>query len=399
MKILMINKFLFPNGGSETYIFKLGEELIRQGNEVQYFGMEHEGRCVGNRVNAYTKDMDFHGGSKLSKLIYPFKIIYSKEAYKKLMMVLNDFEPDAVHINNFNYQLTPSILYATRRWAKKNNKKVKIVYTAHDGQLVCPNHLMQQFYSNERCEQCLTGGPWRCASNKCIHGSGAKSILGSIEASIYRKLKTYRLFDTVICPSRFMKDKLDTLPELAKSTVVLQNFNYQPVSEQEKEGSYILYFGRYSHEKGVDTLLKVCEKFPDEQFVFAGNGPLESRVNEYKNIRNMGFLNGADLTELISGAYVTIFPSECNENCPFSVMESISNGVPVIGSRVGGVPELISEGINGYTFEPGNDKELSSIISRLLKDKAELNKLAKGARNTTFLTIGEYANQITQYYI
>ena len=76
MRVLIINKFLYPNGGSETYIFKLGEALEQHGNEVQYFGMEHEGRCVGNRVNAYTSDMDFHGGSKLSKLTYPIKTIY-----------------------------------------------------------------------------------------------------------------------------------------------------------------------------------------------------------------------------------------------------------------------------------------------------------------------------------
>ena len=60
MRVLIINKFLYPNGGSETYIFKLGEALEQHGHEVQYFGMEHEGRCVGNRVNAYTSDMDFH---------------------------------------------------------------------------------------------------------------------------------------------------------------------------------------------------------------------------------------------------------------------------------------------------------------------------------------------------
>ena len=84
MRTLILNKFLHRNGGSETYIFKLGEALEQHGHEVQYFGMEHEGRCVGNRVNAYTSDMDFHGGSKLSKLTYPIKTIYSKEARVQL---------------------------------------------------------------------------------------------------------------------------------------------------------------------------------------------------------------------------------------------------------------------------------------------------------------------------
>lgn len=104
MRILMINKFLYPNGGSETYIFKLGDYLKSQGHEVQYFGMEHEGHCVGNRVNAYTSDMDFHGGSKLAKLAYPFKTIYCSVAHKKLYLVLDDFKSDVCHLNNVEYQ-------------------------------------------------------------------------------------------------------------------------------------------------------------------------------------------------------------------------------------------------------------------------------------------------------
>ena len=90
MRTLILNKFLHRNGGSETYIFKLGEALEQHGHEVQYFGMEHEGRCVGNRVNAYTSDMDFHGGSKLSKLTYPIKTIYSKEASGMVYHVLKN---------------------------------------------------------------------------------------------------------------------------------------------------------------------------------------------------------------------------------------------------------------------------------------------------------------------
>ena len=103
MKVLMINKFLYPNGGSETYIFKLGDYLKSQGHEVQYFGMEHEGRCVGNVVNAYTSDMDFHGASKLSKNRYTYRTIYSSEARKKLCLVLDDFKPHILHINNVEY--------------------------------------------------------------------------------------------------------------------------------------------------------------------------------------------------------------------------------------------------------------------------------------------------------
>ena len=149
MRTLIINKFLFPNGGSETYIFKLGEALEQHGHEVQYFGMEHEGRCVGNRVNAYTSDMDFHGGSKLSKLTYPIKTIYSKEARVQLRKVLDDFKPDVCHLNNFNYQLTPSIILEIVKWRKETGRDCKIIFTAHDYQLVCPNHMLNTIVASE----------------------------------------------------------------------------------------------------------------------------------------------------------------------------------------------------------------------------------------------------------
>ena len=126
MKVLLINKFLYPNGGSETYIFKIGRFLESQGHEVQYFGMEHDDRIVGNNANSYTSNMDFHGGSKLSKLVYPVKTVYSSEARKKIRRVLDDFQPDVCHLNNFNFQLTPSIILEIVKWRKKNKRECKI---------------------------------------------------------------------------------------------------------------------------------------------------------------------------------------------------------------------------------------------------------------------------------
>ena len=153
----MVNKFLHPNGGSETYIFKLGKYLISKGHEVQYFGMEHEGRSVGNRVNAYTSDMDFHGGSKLAKLTYPIKTIYSIEARKQIRKVLEDFQPDVIHLNNFTYQLTPSIILEIVEWRREKKRHCRIVLTPHDSQLVCPNHMLYNPTAHDLCEKCLGG--------------------------------------------------------------------------------------------------------------------------------------------------------------------------------------------------------------------------------------------------
>ena len=201
MRILMINKFLYPNGGSETYIFKLGDYLKSQGHAVQYFGMEHEGRCVGNRVNAYTSNMDFHGGSKLSKLTYPIKTIYSKEARVQLRKVLDDFQPYVCHLNNFNYQLTPSIIMEIVKWRKETGHKCKIIFTAHDYQLVCPNHMLNNPNTHQNCEKCLGGHFMNCMKGKCIHGSTAKSAIGMMEAEFWKLKGTYKYIDTMICCS------------------------------------------------------------------------------------------------------------------------------------------------------------------------------------------------------
>ena len=422
MKILIVNKFLYPNGGSETYIFKLGKELLNQGHEVQYFGMEHEGRIVGNHANSYTSNMDFHTG-KLAKLAYPFKIIYSKEAYKKITTVLDDFKPDVVHLNNFNFQLTPSVIYAIRDWEKRRNTKCKIVYTAHDGQLVCPNHLMQQYISQERCDLCIKGSPMNCAKHKCIHGSTVKSLLGSLEAMIYRTKKTYSMIDLVICPSAFLKNRLDALPELRDKTVVMHNFvdannndalknnsenvhdtinNHNIVDAHDAINTekYILYLGRFSEEKGVKTLLKVCRELekeaPDIAFKFAGNGPLEDEVNSLSNIENLGFLSGETLVNAISNAMFTIFPSECNENCPFTVIESQIYGTPIIAANVGGVPEVMKDLETGELFEPGDAKTLKAKILELYSDNDKLNRYRENCKKQKFADLEEYTEKFLE---
>jgi len=253
----MINKFLHPNGGSETYIFKLGQALMARGHAVEYFGMEHEGRIVGNRVQAYTANMDFHGGSKLSKLLYPIKTIYSAEARQKIRQVLEDFQPDVCHLNNFNFQLTPSVILEIRRWERERGRKVRIVFTAHDYQLVCPNHMCRRADTGENCQQCLGGSFLPCLKGRCIHGSFAKSAVGMAEAMFWKAAKVYRQIDTIICCSEFMKRKMDTNPLFASRTVMLHNFiDAQPCPPRTK-GDYVLYFGRYTREKGVSTLVSV----------------------------------------------------------------------------------------------------------------------------------------------
>ena len=394
MKILMVNKFLYPNGGSETYIFKLGEALVKKGHEVQYFGMEHEGRCVGNAVNAYTSNMDFHGGSPLSKLTYPIKTIYSVEARKKIRLVLDDFKPDVVHLNNFNYQLTPSIILEIVKWREQIGKKCKIVFTAHDYQLLCPNHMFNNPVTHENCEKCIGGKFDNCIKGKCIHGSRAKSIVGAAEAYFWKWNGVYKYIDTIICCSEFMKKKMDTNPIFAGKTVAMHNFVEHFDNSALKENAdnielpykkYVLYFGRFSHEKGIRTLIEAAEQLPEVNFVFAGSGEYSEEIEKLSNAKNVGFKSGVELDVLICNALFTIYPSEWYENCPFSVMESQERQVPVLGARVGGIPELIEDGKTGWLFESGNVDDLKSQIIHIWSATASNAELVQKLINNLML--------------
>ena len=397
MKVLMVNKFLHPNGGSETYIFKLGDYLKTQGHEVEYFGMEHENRCVGNCVNAYTSNMDFHNGSKLAKVMYPLKTIYSVEARKKIRKVLDDFQPDVCHLNNFNYQLTPSIILEIKKWGKDTGHKCKIVFTAHDYQLVCPNHMCHNPNTHENCEKCLGGHFINCAKGRCVHGSLAKSAIGTLEATFWKWKKVYKHIDTIICCSEFLKTKMDSNPLFAEKTVAMHNFIDKVERKEAKKKEYVLYFGRFSEEKGIGTLIEACKALPNIKFVFAGTGPLEEKMNGIPNIQNVGFQNGEALEKLIREAKFSIYPSEWYENCPFSVMESQMYGTPVLGADIGGIPELIQAGKTGELFESGNVEDLKCKIEWFWNDK-NVAAYILNCKEFSFDTIKIYTEKLMEIY-
>lgn len=396
MKILIVNKFLYPHGGSETYALKIGKFLKEKGHEVEYFGMEDRRNIVGNSRGAYTSNMDFHTG-KWVKFLYPFKIIYSVEARKKIREVLESLNPDVVHLNNFYFQITPSILYEIKKFEKVKQKRIKIVFTAHDYHLICPNHMLRRFATNENCERCVCGDFFNCISGKCIHGSIVKSSIGCMEAYVYKFLKTYRFIDIIICPTAFMKSKLDRNRVLRDKTMVLHNF-IDEISHGNIKKDYVLYFGRYSKEKGIETLIEVCKQLTDIPFIFAGTGPLEEEINKVCNIRNMGFMKGEELYDLIAQAKFSICPSEWYENCPFSVMESIMYGTPVLGADIGGIPELIEDKKNGELFISGDKENLSKKIKNLWVNKDKCKKYVAGCQKSNLITIEEYYQKLIGIY-
>lgn len=395
MRILMVNKFLYPRGGAETYMLKVGEYLEKMGHEVSYFGMHDEKNTVGNALGISTTNMDFHTGS-LSRLLYPLRIVYSLEAKKGIAKVIQDFKPDIVHFNNINFQLTPSIIDACSELG------VPMVQTAHDFRVVCPNHLLLSLTEKRPCELCVNSHKWNCAKNKCIHGSRAKSIIGSIEGELYRHRKNYDKVSLYICPSQFMENMLNREPRYAGKTVTLHNFlalDEMPASVQKKD--YILYFGRLAEEKGLDRFLEACKLLPDIPFVIAGGGPMEEllRKSAPKNVEFVGFKTGSELRQLIAEAQFSVYLPIWYENCPLSVLESQALGTPVLANRIGGIPELIQDGQTGVLMDTFTPENYAAQMKALYADRSRLEAMSEKCKNRSdIMDLEHYCEALDQLY-
>ena len=365
MKILMVNKFLYPRGGSESYMLKLGEELTALGHEIQYFGMYDEKNTVGNSANLYTTNMDFHS-TGVARFLYPFKIIYSLEAKKKIGKVLDDFKPDIVHMNNINFQLTPSIIYAVKK------RNIPLVQTVHDYQMICPNHLLYSFSETKPCDRCIKGSKLNCFKYNCIHNSKIKSFLGVVEAKLYSFLKTYKKVDLYICPSVFLENKLLAASNIyADKTFTIHNFIERKFTPEKKEQStpYIVFVGRLSKEKGVELLSETAKLLPEYNFIVAGNGPDGECLEGIPNVTLKGFVTGVELTNLMANAKLLIAPSVCYENCPLSILEAHSMGVPVVTMNSGGMAELVEDGKTGGLANKPTPQSVAKTIKKCLDTK------------------------------
>lgn len=396
MKILMVNKFLYPKGGAETYVLKLGRILETHGHEVEYFGLANEKNTVGNRLGLAVSDMDFSRGV-LKNLKAPLRIVYNAEAAGKFRKLLEAFRPDVVHLNNIQFHLTPSVILEAESYRKRTGRRVKIIYTAHDYQLICPSHgLFDRKF--QICEKCLGGNYTHCLRTKCIKNSRAKSLLGMLDAYFWKWNRAYSYIDTIICCSAFLKAKLDTQARFREKTVALHNFVDTVAPMDVQKEPYVLEFGHLSEDKGTLTLLEAAKRMPETEFVFAGFGAAEKEITKVPNARYAGFKTGKELELLIRKAAVSVYPSRWYENCPFSVIESQMYGTPVLGSRIGGIPELIAEGITGELFEAGNADSLEQALRKLLSEEGLLERYAENCRRQKFETPDSYYKTLMGIY-
>ena len=399
MKVLLVNKFHYRKGGSETYYFTLAEALKARGHEVIFFAMQDEKNLPCEQEGYFVSNASVNGGMK-SKLNMLLHMTYSKEAYTKMKALLKAEEPDLVILNLVHKQITLSIIDAI----KEHDPKLPIFWTMHDLIAVCPSYSMRDGNGNI-CEKCLGGDFSHCVKNKCIKGNTLMSVLSKHEAEYIRKRKWYDQVDLFICPSEFYRKKL-TEGNFTKSPIVTMR-NPLPLDtvfeRNETNEGYILYFGRLSPEKGVKTLIEAAIKCGCHLMIL-GTGPQEEELKELakdaENIEFKGFQTGEALHKFVKNSKCVVLPSEWYENGPYSAMEAMALGKPLIVSNYGGLPELVEDGVNGYIYEKTVDA-LAECIEKMQKlDSKTYQKMANASltkANALFSADGYIAEIEKQY--
>ena len=384
MKVLLVNKFHYRKGGAETYYLAVGSELEKMGHEVAYFSMQHPDNISCKWSRYFVTQREYNNVSNSLKAIRDgAALVYSPEAKRNFQKLCDDFHPDVVHLNNVHRQITLSILDAPYL----GEHRVPVVYTAHDYVTICPAYTMLDGEGNV-CDACLEDGKYRhCLERRCVKGSRAKSALAVAEALFNKVHGSSGKINLVIAPSFFMRSKLVEGGWPEGKVTVLQNFAddvmissapFPSGALTNRVSPYLLFFGRLSPEKGVDVLLRAFDAAAPGlpgglRLVVAGDGPergtleaIAARLPVADRIEFVGYQSGEGLWTLVEGAAYVVCCSCWRENMPFSIVESFVAGVPVIGTEIGGIPELVFEGETGFLCAPGNADSLTAAIGRAL---------------------------------
>lgn len=390
MKVLLVSNFYYNRGGDCTYLFLLKRLLERKGHKVIVFAMHHPLNFESEYFKYFVSYINYREEIKNKNILSGFKVlnrtIYSQEAKEKIEELIRNEKPDIAHINNIHHHITPSIFYPLKK------HRIPIVWTLHDYTVICPN---TSFLAHGRiCERCKRRKYFWPLLARCKKNSFSASLIAAIEATIHRIMRVYDLVDVFIAPSNFLRNKFIEYGFKKEKIICLNHFIETVTENKEETGeNCYLYVGRLSEEKGIRTLIDAVikvssdtDKVSKSKLRIIGSGPIETEIHSYvKNkdrnniIEFLGHKEHNEVVRFMRNCQFVIVPSEWYEVYSFVILEAFVCGKPVIGSRIGGIPELVNNGVRGLIFEPGNQYDLAIAIKYLLSNPDIVIEMGRNA--------------------
>jgi glycosyltransferase involved in cell wall biosynthesis len=379
-RLLAINNYFYRRGGAEAVFFDHMAMFQAIGWDVVPFAMQHEENEPSPYAGHFVSEIEY--GRKtgpLRKAAQAASILYSFEAQRNLRRLIENARPSIAHAHNVYHHLSPSI-FPTLKAAG-----IPVVMTVHDLKLACPAYKMLR--DGKVCEDCKGGRIYNVLRHRCIKDSYALSGLVLAETALHRSLGLYRnRIDRLVVPSSFYLEKLVEWGWPRDMMVHIPNFvNVDHYRDDWQEDGYFVFAGRLAPEKGLATLIRAAA-LAGQRLVIAGTGPEEAAlralaVETGADATFAGYLSGAALHETIGRARALVLPSEWYENAPISVLEAYALGRPVIGARIGGIPEMIREGETGLLSLPGDAESLAGALAGMAgRSVAERRAMGRAGR-------------------
>ncbi len=377
--LLSINNYYYRRGGAEVVFLEQNRLFEDDGWAVTPFSMKHDSNIESKYSKYFIEEIEYgQDYSLVDKLLRVPKVIYSKESQKNIQLLIDSVRPDIAHAHNIYHHISPSIF----KTLKKND--IPVVMTLHDLKLACPAYKM--LAHDGICERCKNGKTYNIVLHKCVKDSVSMSALIMLETMVHKTIGIYRNYvDKFVVPSQFYVNKLVEWGWPRDKFVYIPNFiNINAAEITRKVGDYFIYFGRLSHEKGIETLIQSVAQ-SGVSLKVVGTGPIEQDMKELAaslnaDVEFVGFKTGNELYRLIAEARATVLPAEWYENAPISILESYYFGTPVIGADIGGIPEMIKVGETGDVFKSGAVDELTSMLKRyMVLSDSELTNLGDAA--------------------
>lgn len=363
MRILQITDSYKSIGGIRSYLKHLNSALKKKGHHVEI----------------YSPSEDREGISTL------FTRWVSYRDYAAVKSIIADFKPDIIHAHSLSLRISPLPLLSGKK------ERIPVVMTVHDFNYVCPRKWMIYKDNNP----CSSGFVLRCLVSNCFSNKSGWLYLPYhnlrwLKIALHRSMLK-RYVHTFICPS-------EVLGQWMKKSLCIDNVVHIPNFIEEgffhpldiKNYNQLLFVGRLSKEKGLDCLLKamplILSDKPDTFLTIIGDGPerkrlesLSHRLGLNKSIYFAGMVANEDLPEYYKKATICLLPSLWMENCPVAGLEALAFGRPLIGSNIGGIPEIIREGRTGLLFRKDNPNDMAEKITLLIKNKDMVNEFGKNA--------------------
>ena len=376
MRVLLVNKFYYQRGGDCTAVLSTEKLLKSKGHDVAVFSMQYPDNMHTDWEKYFPKEVNFSFSGLLKKVSAAIRIFHSQDVARNFKKLIADFKPDVIHLHNIHSYISPLVAKIA------NDKGIRVVWTLHDYKLICPVYTCLR--DGNICEDCFHNKT-NVIKHKCMKNSNMASIIAYMEACYWNRKKLTGITNAFISPSAFLKSKMTEAGYSPEQIEVLPNFMPQHTTPATEKEDYYCYVGRLSAEKGIDTLLEAAGQLPYTLKIIGGGPLLEIYRKKYQlnNVEFTGQMTPEELYPIVQKSRFLVIPSVWYENNPFSAIEALCMGTPVLGARIGGIPELIEEDKNGYLFTPGDVSGLRDKINLCFSGNglSDYTKIAADAYN------------------